>query len=594
MRKVLVLNKGLEVGAGERPYIPASVLGGEVYLNREAKTIENPYLVKLPYLFVRSYCGYGLPSEVLKALSYTAITDEIKKEVVALIARANRKPIAVFVEPSGKLIAKFLGVLFAELDDENSDLVKMAEYKGKISEELKNFFNYERVKQIGEYLTTYAGAVIGQKGDEIIIFPCSVYKASQTVPAFTPEGDEINAEIKELESKIVKLETEGGNENEIRELKARVNALKRKLYTPDIKLAIQKKLVDGDEIVLISKKSEVRYLGENLCDVGNYEDYDRGVFAYITYPVVNPTKNEISKGGFAVALSLANDSGMVVLAISKARQFLGTLRQKLAKALRDINEGREPKIDTSDVNNASLEKRLSDFENYLKSLKKEEATEKLQGILRELNESLTYLYSPYTISEVITRNEILGLLSELKAEPETHEDWEFFNMIYEQLNKKVEQDLSANKKLSSLIEKLYKFVKEGKPIKFKRKDGSIGYFPDENKAGLEYYHLENFRRTIVIPLIKKGFELPELSFLFKDEEIAIPEDIVEKAVARFILKTLAEKELSEMPVSLEEALKIAEDLKARWRGEYVSSSTRKISSDVEEIFLEEDDELDLF
>jgi hypothetical protein len=581
---------GIYEGNKGNEELRGSWLGGDDYLKGKKITHSHGLIVK-PAEVVISYSQKRIASKINSNIQYTVLGDQIEDEVLGIFAGIKTdkglKNVAFFKK--GGKPTRIALMLADELGEE-------IDYKS-VAKELEELVNKPYSEIEGEPYPL-AGAFVGESKGELVVIPFSVYKAKSVIPAFLEEGEEIaklEAEIEAINKQISETE----DEKEIERLKeqrrnmlAKLSKTRAKLYRPDLLKAIVQKMVNGEEAVFLSKKTEIRAMGENLLEgakVFNDINGDRAVFVFISFPAVNNISNELMRQSLPLCVAVGNEFGLEPLDTYKAKDYL----RKLANGIREILESVEAGANVptfGEEKNLSLKKRLTDIAKFV--VANPEAVEEVKKGLEELEKGLRLLYSPFSIKDLYTRTDAIRDLTErgIDIKTFTAEDWKLLNEILNEVNLQLENALRETD-YSRIFEIFHRLIQKRAGIKIKVKEGGElkeVVYPNENPTIWDYTPSERFVGIIKLAVKKLGLEdkLKEIQvgYIFGETEINLTEPQIYKALARLILKDLAKLVVEEQktlisPSALKEDI---EELKRKWKGEWVAKK-----SQIEDIELED-------
>jgi len=595
---------GIYEGRAEAKDLRGSWLGGDDYLKGGKRNTESRGLLLKEMVIAVSYSGKRIKSQVNPKIELTVLGDEIEDKVLGVLVgvRGEKgvKNVAFLREGGSPKKTAFMVV--AELEEEINP--------SELEKELKEVITKKYGEIEGE---TYplAGAFIGgTEGKKYVVIPFSTYKPKEVIPAFTGEENE---EIEKLEAELERLNNFLANEKdekkaeEIRkqrkELLAKLAKERAKLYRPDLLKAVVQKSINGEEIWLINRKSEIRAMGENLLEgakVGLDIGADRGVFAFISFPSVNNFSNELMTSTLTLALAVGNEWGIEVLDTYKARDYL----RKLARGIREIIEAIETETKPptfAEEENLSLRKRLSDLAKFLSA--NIGALGEVEKGLAELEKGIRLLYSPFTVKDLYTRTDAIRDLTDRGVDIRqfSSEEWGELNDILKEVNTRLEEGIKNQKNYDRLFKAFYGAVKEGRGIKLKVKEnGEVKevYYPTEKPTIWDWTFSNRFVGIVEKTLEKLQADLNELqfSYFFKEVEVQLSESAIKKAIARKLLKDIAKTYLEELQtVEPWEILNLEKMLKARWKGEFLETQNKKPVSEIEDVDLDfaEGEEADL-
>ena len=578
----------------------SSWLGGDDYLKGGKRKKESEGLILKEMVVSVSYSAKRVESEANPKIELKVLGDEIEDKVLGLLVgikgEKGVKHIA-FLREGGKP-TRVAYLVSAELEDEKVDT-------GVLSGELKKILQSKYSEIEGEGYPLAGAFIGGTEGGKLAIIPFSTYKAKEVIPAFSGEESEeiekLEAELEELNS-LLATEKDEKKVEEIRQRRREVlSALakeKAKLYRPDLLRAVVQKTINGEEIWLINRKTEIRSMGENLLEgarLAREIGADRGVFVFIAFPAVNNLSNELMTSVLTLALAVGNEFGTEVLDTYKARDYL----RKLARGVRDIVEaveaGAKPPSFVEEEN-LSLRKRLSDIAKFLTA--KPEAVEEVKKGLEELEKGIRLLYSPFSVKDLYTRTDAIRDLTDrgIDIRSFTAEDWKELSELLAEVNERLENELRGLEGYQRLFNAFHKILKEGRGIKIKvRENGEVKevYYPKENPTIWDWTLTSRFTGIVEKASQKVGIDLKgvKAGYVFKETEVELSESAVKRALARLLLKDMVKSYIEEMETAIPmEVLTLEKLLRDRWRGETVSGGSRR--AEIEDVELEAEEDFD--
>jgi len=563
---------------------------------------------------VEVYKGFPVISNVTPEVAYEILYDAIEGEVKGVLVGAREEgssTVSYFalVPKGAKSVKKYISVLIDVVD---FGLIPA------IQKEVEEILNADettiREKFGNPPEKIYAGSFLGSTKDGLILIPFSTYKAKEIIPAYTGEEDEripqLEAQLEEINLQLEKITDKEGEEykkllERRREILKELTKLRNKLYNPDILKAVKSK---GDK-VFVTQKPEIRYLGENLINAAyEYKALKgiagdrkiKGVYAVLTLPVYNNLSGQLQRSYLEVMLSLFDGQELYAVDLQKARHTLSVMDEAVRELLKSAEAGTKPNLSTVKEKvkeNLSLKKRIEDLEKFALTHSEGEDLENLIAFLREIKEELELgrriLYSPFTVSKLITNYEVISLLQDagLDTNGLSKEQWAELFEVIETLNETLENTLKQEfKEELRLLTKLFlKKIEEGQPIKYAYKQkGQVveGYYPAPGKP---LTVIDLYPNKVLTNLIKgalrklnatdKLARLMDVEVFF-DGVTAKLGPVALTAITRKVFNLVAKAVLAKAEFNREEEVKALKNLLiANWVGDYSkmqeSASTSK-------------------
>ena len=612
-------------------YIGSSVVAGNPDSVRDKETREKgtniektTYKVVDNLTLVEVYKGFQVYSNVASNVVYEILYDALEGEVKGILCGIKEDDgIAYYaLVPRGtKSIKKHIAFYIDYVD-----FGLIPAIQREIEETLS--FNEQQIRETygNPPERIYAGSFIGSSSEGLVLIPFATYKANEVIPAYMGEEDErihqLEIEIEEINSKLTsntEVETEE-YKNLLEKKKILIKELaklRNKLYNPDILKAIKNK----GERLFITQKPEIRYLGENLLQTAyTYKDLTitgekkiKGVFAILTLPVYNNLTQKLQKGYLEVFLSLYSEGELYPLELQKARQTIFILDEALREFIKSLEGGIKPNLSHLKErikDNLSLRKRLEDIEKFVIS-KLDAPPEELEAnlnLLRELKQELEkgrrILYSPFTISKLVTPYEILSLLQESGVDTTqlTKDDWEEIYTTVDTLNETLENTFKSEFKneLKGLVKFFLRKLEGGKPIHYRiyvKGQVEEGYYPSPER-GLSIEDL--YPNRVLINLIRGALKkvnaleklsrLEEVEIFFGDRSVRLGQYAL-TAFVRKVFASVAKSLLASVDYNREEEIKaLREFLIQNWLGEFKKQTEAVGKGETEGTNIELDDE----
>ena len=619
-------------------YIGSSVVAGNPDSVRDRETrekgknFEKPTYKVLDHLtLIEVYKGFVVQSNVAPNVVYEILYDALEGEVKGILCGVREdEGVAYYalVPKGAKSVKKHIAFYIDYVD-----FGLLPALQREIEETLT--YDEARIKEVygNPPEKVYAGSFIGSTEEGLVLVPFATYKVNEVIPAYTGEEDEripqLELEIEELNARIASIENTEGEEyrnllERRRELVRELAKLRNRLYNPDILKAVRSK----GERLFITQKAEIRYLGENLLQTAyEYKDITlgeekrvKGVYAVLTLPVYNNLSKRLQKGYLEVFLALFAGGELYPVELQKARQTVSVMDEALRELIKALESGTKPNLSPLKERikeNLSLRKRVEDIEKYVLSKvggapeEVEETLNFLRGIKAELERDRRLLYSPFTVSKLITPYEVLSLLQEAGVNTAnfTKEDW---NELYETLsvvNESLENTFKGEfeNELKGLVKYFLRKLETGKPIRYKfavRGQIEEGYYPAPDR-GLSMEDL--YPNRILINVIKGALKkvnaleklrrLEEVEIFFGDYTVKLGQYAL-IAFVRKVFSAVAKSYLASVDYDREEEIRALRDyLVQNWLGEFkkpAEAATKEEGAEGEVVELDEDFDETLF
>jgi len=574
---------GNKVVKGDLTLVRSSWLGGDDYVKggekRKGARIEVLSDVKVEV----GYASKRLKSELSEELLYEVIGDTVSDEVLGLLISINGRNVA-FLRKGGK-VSRVVYIVLEELPDLKPNI---------LMEELKKVLEAPFSSLEGD-IVPLSGFYIGKGEKGTTVKPFAVYRPNQVIPAFLGEDDEelvkLTEEIEKLEGLIAQT---GPDTEEYKRLKERYRELKEKyrkaranLYKPDILRAVVQKTVNGEEVFFVSKKTEIRNVGENLTSEAKKVielSPEWIAFGVIEFPTVNNLSDELKIGSVEVVLSYGGKNWIEVADLNRIRNFV----KDMESGIRSILKAENPLQVKLDSENASVKKRLSDIAAFL--VKHPEQKAKVEEGYKSLLKAKAILYSPFTIKELYTKTDLINKLYErgVNVSDFSTEDWKEFYFILTEINERLEH-IFDTAETEKIVKFLYKPIETKTPIKVKVKRGNEireTFFPSEKPEIYDYSPTKVYFNLIKAIVKKANIAIEDVSFLFGGNEYTLTEEEKVKAFGRYLLQKLAldyvqnQKVIGDIPFDM-----VIERVKKYWLGEFPQTTQQEIEIEIEDFSL---------
>jgi hypothetical protein len=561
---------GGKVLKGDLTRVRGSWIGGDDYVKggekREGARIEVLTDVKVEV----GYATKRVKSRLSDSLHYEVIGDTVSDEILGLLISVSGRNVS-FLRKGAKL-SRAVYIVMEELPDLKPNL---------LMEELKKLLEVPFSSLEGD-IVPLSGFYIGKGEKGTTVKPFSVYRPNQVIPAFLGEDDEdlvkITEEMEKLEGLLAQLEPDTEEYNKLkeryRELKEKYRKVKANLYKPDILRAVVQKTVNGEEVFFVSKKTEIRNVGENLTSEAKKVmelSPEWIAFGVVEFPTVNNLSDEMKTTSVEVVLSYGGKDWIEVADLNRIRNFV----KDMETGLREILKADNPLQIKFNTENASVKKRLTDIAAFL--AKHPEQKEKIEEGYKKLLKAKAILYSPLTVRELYTKSDLINKLYErgVNVSEFSSEDWQEFYFMLTEINERLEHIFGALPEVGRIVKFLYKPIETKVPIKVKVKtENEIRetLFPSEEPEIYDYSPTKVFFNLIRAIVKKTGMAIEDISFLFGGNEYILTEEERIKALGRYILQKIAlefiknQKTIEDISVK-----KVIESVKSYWLGEFPQS-----------------------
>jgi len=612
-------------------YIGSSVVAGNPDSVRDRETREKGEAIGKPtykvldhLTLVEVYKGFVVHSNVAPNVVYEILYDALEGEVKGILCGVKEdEGVAYYalVPKGAKSVKKHIAFYIDYVD-----FGLLPALQREIEETLT--YDEAKIKEVygNPPERLYAGSFIGSTQEGLVLIPFATYKVNEVIPAYTGEEDErihqLEFEIEELNAKIASIENPESEEYKTltekrRELVRELAKLRNRLYNPDILKAVRSK----GERLFITQKPEIRYLGENLLQTAyTYKDITlgegkrvKGVYAVLTLPVYNNLSQKLQRGYLEVFLSLYADGELYPAELQKARQTVSVMDEALRELIKSLESGTKPNLSHLKErikDNLSLRKRVEDIEKFVLSKvggspeEVEETLNFLREIKAELERDRRLLYSPFTVSKLITPYELLTLLQEAGVDISTltKEDWGELYDTLDVVNETLENTFKGEfeNELKGLVKFFLRKLETGKPIHYRivvKGQVEEGYYPAPDR-GLTVEDL--YPNRVLINLIKGALKrvnaleklrrLEEVEIFFGDRTLRLGQYAL-TAFVRKVFSSVAKSYLAAVDFDREEEIKALRDyLVQNWLGEFKKpTETAKTEGEGEAIELDDED-----
>ena len=590
-------------------YIGSSVVAGNTDSVRDRETRDKgvpfegtTYKVLDHLTLIEVYKGFLVQSNVAPNVVYEVLYDALEGEVKGVLCGVKENEGVSYyalVTKGAKSIKKQIAFyidyvdfgLLPAIQKEIEELLSADE--GTIKERFGN--PPERL---------YAGSFVGSTDGGIALIPFATYKAKEVIPAYTGEEDEriaqLERQIEELNEKIASMENTESEEykrlqEQRRDLIKQLAKLRNRLYNPDILKAVKSK----GERLFITQKPEIRYLGENLLQTAyeykgvNFDGNRRvkGVYAVVTLPVYNNLSKQLQRGYLELFLALYADGQLYPAELQKARQTVSVMDEALRELIKALESGTKPDLTHLKERikeNLSLKRRIEDIEKYVLGVlggdpeEVETTLHFLTELKRELERGRRLLYSPFTISKLLTAYDLLALLQEagLDTANLTKEGWNELFETLEVVNENLENTFKEQfeNEIGALVKYFLKKLEKGEPLRYKMAvKGRVeeGYYPSPDR-GLRIEDL--YPNRVLINVVKGALKklnaldklrrLEEVEVFFGEYGVRLGYQAT-VAFARKVFQRVAEAYLDRIDYDREEEIRaLREFLIQNWLGEF--------------------------
>ena len=534
-------------------YIGSSVVAGNTDSVRDRETRDKgvpfegtTYRVLDHLTLIEVYKGFLVQSNVAPNVVYEVLYDALEGEVKGVLCGVKENEGVSYyalVTKGAKSIKKQIAFYIDYVDFGLLPAIQK-EIEELLSADEKTI--KERFGNPPERL--YAGSFIGSTEEGIALIPFATYKAKEVIPAYTGEEDEriaqLERQIEELNAQIGAMENTESEEykqllEKRREKIRELAKLRNRLYNPDILKAVKSK----GERLFITQKPEIRYLGENLLQTAyeykgvNFDGNRRvkGVYAVITLPVYNNLSKQLQRSYLELFLALYADGQLYPAELQKARQTVSVMDEALRELIKALESGTKPDLTHLKERikeNLSLKRRLEDIEKYVLGIVGGEPEEVettlhfLNELKGELERAKRLLYSPFTISKLVTAYDLLALLQEagLDTANLTKERWNELFETLEVVNENLENTFKEQfeNEITALVKYFLKKLEKGEPLRYKiavRGRVEEGYYPAPDR-GLRIEDL--YPNRVLINVVKGALrKLNALEKLRSLEEVEV-------------------------------------------------------------------------
>ena len=534
-------------------YIGSSVVAGNTDSVRDRETRDKgvpfegtTYRVLDHLTLIEVYKGFLVQSNVAPNVVYEVLYDALEGEVKGVLCGVKENEGVSYyalVTKGAKSIKKQIAFYIDYVDFGLLPAIQK-EIEELLSADEKTI--KERFGNPPERL--YAGSFIGSTEEGIALIPFATYKAKEVIPAYTGEEDEriaqLERQIEELNAQIGAMENTESEEykqllEKRREKIRELAKLRNRLYNPDILKAVKSK----GERLFITQKPEIRYLGENLLQTAyeykgvNFDGNRRvkGVYAVITLPVYNNLSKQLQRSYLELFLALYADGQLYPAELQKARQTVSVMDEALRELIKALESGTKPDLTHLKERikeNLSLKRRIEDIEKYVLAIVGGEPEEVettlhfLSELKGELERAKRLLYSPFTISKLVTAYDLLALLQEagLDTANLTKERWNELFETLEVVNENLENTFKEQfeNEITALVKYFLKKLEKGEPLRYKiavRGQIEEGYYPAPDR-GLRIEDL--YPNRVLINVVKGALrKLNALEKLRSLEEVEV-------------------------------------------------------------------------
>ena len=534
-------------------YIGSSVVAGNTDSVRDRETRDKgvpfegtTYRVLDHLTLIEVYKGFLVQSNVAPNVVYEVLYDALEGEVKGVLCGVKENEGVSYyalVTKGAKSIKKQIAFYIDYVDFGLLPAIQK-EIEELLSADEKTI--KERFGNPPERL--YAGSFIGSTEEGIALIPFATYKAKEVIPAYTGEEDEriaqLERQIEELNAQIGAMENTESEEykqllEKRREKIRELAKLRNRLYNPDILKAVKSK----GERLFITQKPEIRYLGENLLQTAyeykgvNFDGNRRvkGVYAVITLPVYNNLSKQLQRSYLELFLALYADGQLYPAELQKARQTVSVMDEALRELIKALESGTKPDLTHLKERikeNLSLKRRIEDIEKYVLGIVGGEPEEVettlhfLNELKGELERAKRLLYSPFTISKLVTAYDLLALLQEagLDTANLTKERWNELFETLEVVNENLENTFKEQfeNEITALVKYFLKKLEKGEPLRYKiavRGQIEEGYYPAPDR-GLRIEDL--YPNRVLINVVKGALrKLNALEKLRSLEEVEV-------------------------------------------------------------------------